>query len=304
MRDHRRHGVAQERGPVPAWTMRRRIEPGGLGRTQLVGLLLVLATAAFVALHGLSLATSRDNALRSLRTLLPALTDLDQVLAVHEADLQAVAADGPVPVPGLPMSVQVSADAVRSGAAQVRRDALEQMALIVYRDGPSAFYVPDARAGNAPGLFTQLWSVRRSLGFFTESAHDRLAAWRLLAGIVALALVVVLALQVDGRRRVVAVSSAVAAGSALALIGAMLGRAAVWVLTSGDDDITAGVVARSAHVAALTIVAVAVITAVTAMLLVLLSICVSRLVSASGKQAAANDLRPRRATRSEYWEEP
>lgn len=246
-------------GTAPVWTHRRRSADTRDSRASLFGALAVIAVAGLILFHGLSVATGREAATRTLRATLPALTDLDQALAAHEPDIKATAAlaERSVEIPGLPLSVRVPREAAEIGGDTLRQATVSAMAEAVYRDGSGLFRAADAQSDAADSIFSKLWATRRSLDLFTSNAHDRFSTVRLFALIASVALFALVVLQVGGQRRAVASGSVLAVASVLALVITGLGRLVVWVITSGDSEVSAEVIGRAGQDATMSIVGVA-----------------------------------------------
>ncbi len=253
MREPPARGLGPGRDPVPVWTTRRPA-PVGSARAPLLGVLLVLATAALVTLHGLTVATGRAAATRTLAAILPALTDLDQALQVHGESVRAVAADtGPVAVPGLPLSVEVPVEAAQAGGEQLRRAAVAAMTRVVYGSGSAAFR-GDASAGPSTAPLTRAWLLDHALDLLSASSHTRLTHWRTVTLALVVALAVALAAATGPARTAVAVGSAVAAGAIFAVLLTAGAWAGVALLLSGNSDVTEAVIDRIAHDVAMTVI--------------------------------------------------
>lgn len=256
---------------MPVRPTHRRPDAPAAGAVRATGIACVLATAAFLLLHALTLATAPGAAARTLQATLPALTDLDQALAAHAEDIAATAAGGTqsVPVPGLPLAVEVPRAAAVQGGSDLRRAALDTMVRRVYADGHRALRAADAPPEGPLGLFSSQWAVRRALDTMTAGNHQRIALLRSVVGAGALILIGLLAVQVDAERRSLAVGSALAAAGVTAAAAALLGRLGTWLFTTGDSDLASAVLARVAHditatavlVAAVAVVAGAIIAA-------------------------------------------
>jgi hypothetical protein len=241
--------------------MARRPVPAGNGRAPLLGVLLVLVTAGLVTLHGLAVATGRDAAARTLTATLPALTDLDQALRVHGEAVRAAATDlGPVPVPGLPLTVAVPAEAAQAGGDHLRRAVVAAMTRAVYRSGSAAFR-GDGSAGPSAAPLTRAWLLDHALNLLSAPSHERLAWWRTAVLAAATVLAVALAAVTGPWRMAVAVGSAMAAGALFAVLLTAVVWAAVVLLLSGTNDVTEAVIDRIAHDVAMTVVGTGLIVA-------------------------------------------
>ncbi len=283
------------------WRMRRRLrrDNDASGRLQLLGLLVVLAVAALLTLHGLAQATSSANAQRTLRAVLPALTDLDQALAAHGDDIRALAGAGePVPVPGIPIDVTIPAAVAGGGdMGQVRRAAVDAMAARVRGEGAAAFRAADGQQ-SAPGLFSRQWTVQRAVNLLRSGSHDRFVRLRTYAVLPALLLVVLLAWASGLRRAPVALGSAAVFAALLAVVIAVAGRAGAWVIGSGSGGVTAASVGRIARDLSMTPIAVAVTAGAGGVVLALAGSAVARwLPDVDSWGGRPRDARPRQ------WEE-
>ncbi len=245
-------GIDPAREPVPVWMPRQRPPPEN-GHAPLLGVLLVLATAGLVLLHGLTIATGRDAATRTLAATLPALTDLDQALRVHGYAVRAAASDtDSVPVPGLPLTVEVPSEAARAGGEVLRREVVSALTRAVYRSGSAAFR-GDSVAGPAGAPLGRAWLLGHALDLLSGSGHTRLAWWRTLALGVAAVLAAGLA-AARPRGTAVAVGSAMAAGALFAVVLTAGAWAGLALLLSGNDDATEAVLDRVMHDVAMTVI--------------------------------------------------
>lgn len=282
------HGRDSGHDPVPIWHTRRPV-PTTSGSASLVGVLLVLATAALVMLHGLALATGGSAATRTLAAILPALTDLDQALQVHgDAVRVAASDDGFVPVPGLPLPVAVPAQAAQTGGEALRHEAIAAMTRAVYRSGSGALQAEEAVARSTTPL-TRSWLLDQALNLLTRSMHAHLALWRVPAVAAVTILAALLAMTTGWRRASVAVGSAVAAGALVATVVAALGWGAVLVLLSGSGDVTEAVLGRVTRDVAMMVIGTGLIVAVAATLMA----AVGTLPRGGGRAASANLASPR-----------
>ncbi len=243
-----------------AWNVRRRslADDDASGRVQMLGLLVILSISALLALHGLALATSAGNAGRTLRSILPPLTDLDQALAAHRDAVRAQAPAGePVAVPGVPLAIHIPAEVAAGEDATIHRVAADAMARAVRDEGASAFRA-DGTATGKPGLFSRQWTVERTLTLLTAGSHDRFVRLRTYALLPAIVFGVLLAWASGLRRAPVSLGSAVVFGAMLGVLFALLGRMAAWVVGSGAGGVTAEIVGRVARDLSMTVIAVAV----------------------------------------------
>jgi hypothetical protein len=291
---------------LPARTPRRSVEPAPrTSAAGAAGVVLALAVAAFVVLHGLTLAGTSDASSHTLHAVLPALTDLDQALTVHAEDIRTTASLGSatVPLPGLPLPVEVPLNAAEAGGAELRRAAVDSMARLVYDKGSRAFRAEDAKRGGAPGLFSSQWAVQRSLDAVSRDAHRRFALARTVAGSVAVVAAGLLMVQVDGRRRLAAVGSALVAGAVLAGLGAVVAWLLLWLVISGSGSVAEAVVFRVGRDLLLTVVLTAVVLAVSGVAQMMVGVVMTRWARrADGSGRSSTAPRGSRLAR-EPWEE-
>lgn len=248
---------------------------------RMAGALTVIAVAALIVMHAITLATERGAALRSLRATLPALTDLDQVLATHTDDVRqaASATSSEVPIPGLPARITIPRDAATAGSTALRTAVLDQLAREVYANGSSVFRAQDAKRANAPGFLTEQWRLQRALNLLTSQTHARYALVRLVALVAAVLLSLLLWFTVDSRRRAQALGSAVAAGGVLGmLVGALL-WGVHWIVSSGDSGIAAAVEAHIVSDILRTVLATGAVAVVSGFVAVVVGAAVNRFIA-------------------------
>lgn len=239
----------------------RRVEDGsGSGGGRLAGLLLALAVAGLIVTHGLWQVTAPDAAGRILRTVLPPLTDLDQTLAANRDALREIAAgvpaEGQVTVPGLPVQVNLTRDeALTDDPTALRRTVLTHMSDTLYRDGSTAFRLPDAPE-TEPSLLSSQWALRGALTWLTAERHDALRIPRLAMIGATLILAALTLWLLEGPSRLLGPGASLIAGGVLAAL--MAGGAwATGLLFFGSGDVVDDVVRRVVRDGAMTVLIVA-----------------------------------------------
>ncbi|MFN8556253.1 MAG: hypothetical protein U0531_02520 [Dehalococcoidia bacterium] len=269
-----------------------------------MGFLGVIAAAAFVTLYGLALATSPTAAARTLAATLPVLTDLDQALVAHADAVMESARAGveSVAIPGLPLPVTVPREAALAGGDTLRRAAVDAALREVYGGGHAVFRAPDAPPARQPTPLSTEWVVQRTLDLLTRATHTRLSTLGGVSGVALLALLGLLVLQVEGRRRPMALGSVLVAGAIIAALGALLARGGVWLFTSGDDDVVSRVAARTARDLTFTVAAAAGVVGAAGVLGAAIGSAVLRLGAGSPAGRRGRTRAPAPAAR-EPWEE-
>lgn len=296
----RTRGAWSERDP--RWTARRRARQSTSGGARIAGVLFALSVTLFLIVHALTLASAPAPAGRTLRAILPALTDLDQALAAHRDDIAATAAgSASTPLPGLPFAVEVPSASVMAGGAELRRAALDRIIAVVYAEGTETFRSPDAPPGG-PSAFSAQWSVRQAIGVLTRAAHDRLIVVRWGVAALAALLALLLATRVDRRRLPLAVGSAVVAGAALAALTAGVGRGLIWLFASGSG-VAGAVVARVAHDLMMTMLATALLAAVAGLLMAAVGTVVMRLLGDDAPRRVVRQRGERVGADADMWED-
>jgi len=200
---------------------------------------LALAAALLALLVALNLLqlTAPGPAHRGLRRAVASLTEIDSLLAAHDATLrqQAEASpDEPLSLPDYPLDVPLSPEEAQRPAVEVRDLLLERSAERVYQEGSAAFR-EEGQSGDAPRLSVQR-AVRTGLGFLTAGNHDTLR-WATLVlaagcGVLSGALILV----TRGYGRLSALGGAVAAASLFFLLLAMVVRLVLGLAGWGTDD--------------------------------------------------------------------
>jgi hypothetical protein len=275
--------------------LRRRAAepPPGAGRARATGVLVAAAAAAVILTHALTMASAPAAAARTLRSVTPALTDLDQALAAHDAEIRAASAAGgeSVTVPGLPLRVEVQPEAAEAGGEERRRAAVDAIAGTLYQEGHAAFVAADARNDTTPGLFTSRWALRRALDTLTHDAHDRFQGARTVSGALFALTLVLLLVQVDGRRWLAAAGSALMAGALIAALALVLAQIGVWLATAGGSDVAGAAVGRIAREVLITASITAGVAAAAGIVLLVAGVLVGR--SATRAATVEWERRPR-----------
>ena len=200
---------------------------------------LALATALLALLVALNLLqlTAPGPAHRALRRAVASLTEIDSLLAAHDAVLrqQAEALPGePLSLPDYPLDVPLSPEEAQRPAVEVRDLLLERSAERVYQEGSAAFR-EEGQSTDASRLSAQQ-AVRTGLGFLTASNHDALRWATLVLATVCGVLSVALILVTRGYGRLSALGGAVAAASLLFLLLAIAVRLVLGLAGWGTDD--------------------------------------------------------------------
>ena len=168
--------------------------------------------ALLVALNLLQL-TAPGPAHRALRRAVASLTEIDSLLAVHDAALRqqaGVSPDEPLSLPDYPLDVSLSPEEAQRPAAEVRDLLLDRSAEQVYQEGSAAFR-EEGQSGDASRLSVQ-GAVDTGLGFLTAGNHDALRWATLVLAVVSGVLSGALILVTRGYGRLRALGGAVAAG--------------------------------------------------------------------------------------------
>jgi hypothetical protein len=288
--------------PSYARTMRRGPEPGGTSAARAVGVLLTLLVAALVLTHGVAMASDRAAAERTLRSVLPALIDLDQALASHPREIAAAADAGPDPValPGLPLTVEVARADALAGGDRLRAAAVADAASTLYQEGPSVFRAPDAEGSAVSSLFTSQWSVRRAFSLLTERTHERFGLARLVAAVLTVAALLLFLLTLSRDRWLIGTGSVVLAGAIVSGLALVVARVFVWFLASGGGAAASAVTSRIARDVLLTAGAVAGVAAASGVVMMLAGV----LLGSSSEPRGGPREQSRRAQRPvSEWED-
>lgn len=200
-------------------------------RQLLCGALLAVALFAFWESFALSVATQRNLAVRILARAVPALTEVDLLLALHGQETQQKAQSSPNGVVGLqnfPVQVSLPATEVRGQTpGAIRALFVQTAAEDIYERGTRAFFRPDAAGTNATGtLFSTRWIVHEAFNLLNTRQHQRAIVFSLGLALLAAALAIIFALQIDAPGRLVGLA-AIMLGSAIA---AGILTAVVWTV--------------------------------------------------------------------------
>jgi len=195
---------------------------------RLTALAIALVFTGFVGSLGLFTATRADIAQRIIARALPTITELDGLLALHAAELQARAkADPgrPVVFPEFPINVGLPAALVaQAGPQRLAQLLTSRAATAVYERGAAAFAFPEERPTSQTGpLLSSAWAMHQSLGLLNARSHARFARTTLLLGLLVLGLVGAFCLQVGGYGRLVGLG---VSGIAAALLAGLVTLAA------------------------------------------------------------------------------
>jgi hypothetical protein len=192
--------------------------------------------ALLVALNLLQL-TAPGPAHRALRRTVASLTEIDSLLAVHDAALRqqaGVSPDEPLSLPDYPLDVSLSPEEAQRPATEVRDLLLDRSAERVYQEGSAAFR-EEGRPGDASRLSVQ-GAVDTGLGFLTAGNHDALRWATLVLAVVSGVLSGALILVTQGYGRLRALGGAVAAASLLFLLLAAAVPLVLGFAGWGTDD--------------------------------------------------------------------
>lgn len=221
----------------------------GAGLVWWVGALLVLVGAAWLGALSLSQLSSRQVAVPAIERGVAALTEVDELLALHEQELcQLAATDSALEVSRFPVQgVEVAVSDIHCTDGRLDKDGLrtlllERSAEQVYARGADAFLNTNGTA-EGTSILSTTGATRVTLDSIGESMHDRAtkAAW-VLGGLSALLLAILIALG-RGVRRFAGV------GIVLVLVAAptILGVLGSWFLVSRLDT-GSGVSAQFAEI--------------------------------------------------------
>jgi hypothetical protein len=211
---------------------------------------LALIAALFVLLAGYTLAetTSRAAARRILGAAIVQVTDFDQTLAAHLADMQAAtsspsAASG-IALPGYPIDARLKPQEIQGQqAGRVRALLLERSADVLYDRGISAFHTSNGKSvrfGSAAPLSAP-WLFAQGLHVVNARFHARVLQVTKIAMIAAAMLGIVLFVLSRGYNRTVmyGVALLVAALPVLAL-ALLLWLLLIVFLGASSDPLVAG----------------------------------------------------------------
>jgi len=175
---------------------------------RLTALAICLSLVALLPSLGLYVATRADSAQRIIARAIPATTELDGLLSLHGADLQAHAkADTHTPVVLPEFPINVSLPAVQVAQASPQRMSLlfaTRAAAAIYERGFGAFALADARPANRTGpLLSSQWAMHQALGLLNTRSHARFKQTTLGLGLITAILLLLFSFQVRGYGRLV-----------------------------------------------------------------------------------------------------
>jgi hypothetical protein len=238
----------------PRWDRRDAYRPpemrSGAGPVWWVGALLVLTGAAWLGALSLSQLSSRQVAIPAIQQGVAALTEVDELLTIHEQELCALAeSDSALEVSRFPVQgVDVSVRDIHCSEGRLDKEALrtlllERSAEQVYVHGADAF-VDDLSEAEASSILSTTGATRATLNNIGESMHGRAtqAAW-ILGAISALLLAAVIALG-RGVRRFAGAGIVLVLVAAPTLIGVSVASFIV-----GQMDTGSGVTSQFADIA-------------------------------------------------------
>jgi hypothetical protein len=179
----------------------------GAGPAWWVGALLVIVGALWLGALSLSQLSSRPVAIPAIERGVASLTEIDQLLSLHEDDLCRLAAtDAPIEIPGYPVrGIDVRLNDIHCTDGKLDRDALRALLLSksaeqVYLHGADAFLDDSASLDDA-SMLSASGGIRTILASIGADMHDRTttAAW-VLGGTSAVLLLATLLLGRGVRR--------------------------------------------------------------------------------------------------------
>lgn len=226
-----RRGERSRRGESH-WDRRDVYRPpemrSGAGPVWWVGALLVLVGAAWLGALSVSQLSSREVAIPAIQRGVAALTEVDELLAIHEQELCDLAeSDSALQVSRFPVQgVEVGVSDIHCTDGRLDKEALrtlllERSAEQVYAHGADAF-VDDLGEAEGSSILSTTGAARATLDSIGQSMHDRTtkAAW-VLGAISALLLAAVVALG-RGVRRFAGLGIVLVLVAAPTLIGVLL----------------------------------------------------------------------------------
>lgn len=241
------------REPEARWDRRHSYRPpemrSGAGPVWWVGALLVLTGAAWLGALSLSQLSSREVAIPAIQRGVAALTEVDELLVIHEQELCDLAeSESALQVSRFPVQgVEVSVSDIHCTDERLDRDGLrtlllERSAEQVYEHGADAF-VDDLGQAEGASILSTTGATRATLDNIGESMHGRStqAAW-ILGAVSALLLAAVIALG-RGVRRFAGVGIVLVLVAAPTLVGVSLASFVV-----GQMDTGSGVTSQFAEI--------------------------------------------------------
>lgn len=221
----------------------------GAGAVWWVGALLVLTGAAWLGALTLSQLSSRQVAIPAIERGVAAITEVDELLSIHEEELCNLAeSDSALEVSSFPVQgVDVAVSDIHCIDGRLDHEALRTLLLSrsaeqVYTLGADAF-IDESGEREAASILSTSGATRATLDGIGESMHDRTtkAAW-ILGGVSALLLALVLALG-RGVRRFAGVGIVLVLVALPTLLGALLS----WFIV-GRMDTGSGVTSQFAEI--------------------------------------------------------
>ena len=246
----------------------RERQPANGGR-RLIAVAMTLVAFAFCGVFGLATVTGPAAAERILARSVPALTQVDVLVALHDADMRKQAQSSPAQplvLPDFPIRVGLSPRVVLQRSPASLQTLIDQRAAqAMYQQGAGAFVAPGARSSNRTGsLLSPAWVIHEAFNVFNPQQHVRLM---MLSGALAL-LAAVLALlygrAIEGPGWLVGVGAAAMIGAIAAGIVSGLAWFVIEFYTSGADSSLAVVAWRMFADAAWTMVLIDVVAVATA----------------------------------------
>ncbi|MEE8421326.1 MAG: hypothetical protein V3S31_00965 [Dehalococcoidia bacterium] len=208
----------------------------------LMGALLTIAIALWLALLSAAQATGEQAALPALERGVTVLTELDALVEAQAEALAEQAADGStVRLAGFPLrDVDVPVDEVTSDGAfdlSLARDAfLSRAAQRIYTRGTSAFEGGDEIAAGA-SIFSAAGGIKLVLNTLSSDNHGRVTVWLWPAGAACLVLGALLLAAGIGFGRFVAFGVTLILGSLPVLLAALALRFALAVAAPDGDRV-------------------------------------------------------------------
>ena len=234
-------------GRVPA-PYRPRERQGAAGPVWWVGALLVLTGALWLGALSLSQLSSRTVAMPAIERGVAALTEIDELLSIHEQELCSLAeSQAAVNVVGLPVQgVAIDVDDIRCTDGKLNREALRPLLLSssaeqVYLHGGAAF-LDETASREGASILSSSGAIRAILDVVGLSMHDRMATAALVLGAVNGMLVIAVLLLGRGIRRFAGLGIVLV----LAALPMLLGALAAWLL-AGTMDSGTGLTAQFAQ---------------------------------------------------------
>lgn len=175
----------------------------------------------FLVAFGLFTVTQAGTAQRIIARALPPITEVDQLLAIHLADLQAAAkASGgsPVRLQGYPVDARLTPAEITKDSAQTLQLLLDaRAARAVYDRGAAAFAIAGGRGASETGpVFSGQWTAHEALSLLNARSHARFGKLALALAALTFVFVALFCLQVASYGRLVGIGVAGLFGALLA----------------------------------------------------------------------------------------